>query len=58
LPVGLYEQHGEFCLKFGSVFDLQLPDKINGDEKDRAAAQIVMHNIAAQLPDSLRGPFK
>jgi len=58
LPVGLYETHGEFCLKYGSVYDLQLPDQFNGDEKDRAAAQIVMHNIAAQLPDSLRGPFK
>lgn len=57
LPVGLYEANGEFCLNYGRVYDLQVPAKINGGEKDRAAAQIVMHNIAAQLPDSLRGSF-
>ena len=57
LPVGAYEQDGEFCLNFGRAYSLPLPPARSADEKDRAAVAIVMQAIAARLPERLRGPF-
>ncbi len=57
LPVGAYEEAGEFCLSFGAAYRLQKPRHLGPDEKDRAAAQTVMTAIAAQLPSRLRGDF-
>lgn len=57
VPVGAYEEGGEFCLKFGAAYELRVPRGISADEKDRAAAQIVMENIAGLLPSHLRGEF-
>jgi hypothetical protein len=57
LPVGAYEEAGEFCLNFGPGFRLQVPGGGKPDEKDQAAAQIVMAAIAALLPQRLRGDF-
>ena len=57
LPVGIYEVNGELCLCFGKAFRLQIPSGLGPDAKDRAAAQIVMSAIAAQLPSRLRGDF-
>ncbi|MEW6092869.1 MAG: 1-acyl-sn-glycerol-3-phosphate acyltransferase [Chloroflexota bacterium] len=57
LPVGVYEQAGEFCLRFGAAYRLQVPRRAGADERDRAAAEIVMLNIARQLPPRLRGEF-
>ncbi len=57
LPVGMFEEDGEFCLRFGTAYRLELPRGLGPDEKDRAAAQTVMSAIAAQLPPRLRGEF-
>lgn len=57
LPVGVFEEAGEFCLRFGAAYRLQVPRDLGPDEKDRAADQIVMSAIAAQLPPRLRGGF-
>ena len=57
VPVGAYEEHGEFCLKFGTAYELRVPRELSVDEKDRAATQVVMENIARLLPERLRGEF-
>ncbi len=57
LPVGAYEEVGEFCLSFGAAYRLTVPRGLGADEKDRAAAQTVMSAIAAQVPPRLRGEF-
>jgi hypothetical protein len=57
LPVGAYEEAGEFCLHFGAAYRLQVPRGLGQDEKDRRTSQTVMSAIAAQLPPPLRGGF-
>ena len=57
LPVGAYEENGEFCLRFGAAYRLQVPRGLGPDEKDQAAAQTIMSAIAPQLPPRLRGHF-
>jgi hypothetical protein len=57
LPVGAFEENGEFCLRFGAAYRLQVPRHLNPDKKDRAVAQTFMSAIAAQLPARLRGDF-
>jgi len=57
LPVGAYEESGEFCLSFGEAYRLQFSRGLGPDGKDRCAAQTVMSAIAAQLPPHLRGDF-
>jgi hypothetical protein len=57
LPVGMAEENGEFCLRFGIPYRLQVPHGLTSDGKDRAAAQMVMTAIAGQLPARLRGVF-
>jgi hypothetical protein len=57
VPMGAYEEAGEFCLSFGAAYKLEAPKRIGTHEKDHVAAQIVMSAIAAQLPSRLRGLF-
>ncbi len=57
LPVGAFEENGEFCLSFGKSYLLQVPGGIQADEKDRKASEIVMKNIACLVPTRLRGQF-
>jgi hypothetical protein len=57
LPVGIYEENGEFCLHFGPAYRLQIPRNLNPDGKDRHAAQTIMSAIAAQLPPHLCREF-
>jgi hypothetical protein len=49
---------GEFCLNFGEAYALVVPRGLPVDEKDHAAAGIVMRRIAAHLPEGLRGSFE
>jgi hypothetical protein len=58
VPVGVYESNGTLCLRFGAGYGLSVPRGLSADEKDKAAARIVMSRIAALLPESLRGEFK
>jgi hypothetical protein len=56
-PVGMFEENGEFCLRFGAAYHLEIPGELSPDEKDRAASLAVMSAIALQLPTRLRGEF-
>ena len=58
VPMGVYEKDGELCLNFGKAYELTLPRGLPADEKDHAAAEIVMCRIATQLPERLRGLFQ
>jgi len=57
VPVGAYEADGAFCLHFGLAYRLSVPSGLSPDEKDRAAAEIMMKHIAVLLPEHLRGDF-
>ncbi|MDO9347758.1 MAG: hypothetical protein Q7T47_00620 [Anaerolineales bacterium] len=57
VPLGAYEAQGEFCLQFGTAYELGVPRGLSPDEKDHQAARIIMQNIARQLPVQLRGEF-
>ncbi len=57
VPVGAYEEAGAFCLRFGPAYKLSVPRGLSPDEKDRAAATVIMQHIARLLPERLRGDF-
>jgi len=57
IPVGIYEADSALCLNFGAAYELAVPRNLSADEKDKAAAHIVMSHIAALLPKNLRGEF-
>jgi 1-acyl-sn-glycerol-3-phosphate acyltransferase len=57
LPVGVCEEAGEFCLHFGKAYRPEIPAGLSSDEKDGAAARMIMQNIAPLLPERLRGEF-
>ena len=57
LPVGCFEEAGEFCLRTGTAYQLDVPDGLSSKEKDAAAARVVMQKIALILPERLRGEF-
>lgn len=56
-PLGVYEEAGKFCLRFGPGYELRVPPNLSSDEKDRVASDILMKNIAGLLPERLRGEF-
>jgi hypothetical protein len=57
VPVGAYEEAGAFCLHFGPAYRLEVPSPLSADEKGRAAAEILMKNIAPLVTVHLRGEF-
>lgn len=57
LPVGIYEECGCLCLRFGRAWRLEIPSGLSSDERDHQAAAQVMQAIAQQLPARLRGAF-
>jgi hypothetical protein len=57
VPVGAYEADGAFCLRFGPDYRLSVPPGSSTDEKDHAAAEVIMKKIAVLLPEALRGEF-
>jgi hypothetical protein len=57
LPLGCFEEAGEFCLNFGSPYRLSYPSALSPAEKDRLIAHTVMSAISAQLPSRLCGDF-
>jgi len=54
LPVGAFETHGRFCLRFGAPCDLpsSLPPPV-----EESASHLVMSTLAACLPPHLRGAY-
>ncbi len=57
IPAGGWEAAGALHVRFGAGYRLGVPAHLTPDEKDRAAARLVMAHIAALLPESLRGEF-
>lgn len=57
VPVGACEANGAFRLHFGPAYRLSVPKDLSPDEKDRAAAEVMMKKIAVLLPEHLRGEF-
>lgn len=57
VPVGVYEEDGQFCLSFGMAYELSVPRGLSADQKDRQVAKVVMDAIARQLPSRLKGEF-
>ena len=57
VPVGVYEAGGALCVHFGPAYRLSVPSGLSADEKDRAAAEVMMKHIAFLLPEELRGDF-
>jgi hypothetical protein len=57
LPVGVFEENGEFCLGFGAMYNLQIPGGLSPEEKDHESAHSIMSAIAPLLPVRLRGDF-
>jgi len=57
LPVGTYEEAGEFCLHFGEPFRMHPPRGATREERDLTAARTVMTAIARLVPAPLRGEF-
>jgi len=57
LPVGLYEED-TLIAKFGKPFDLQVPDTLPREQRDRAAARQVMTHIGALLPEKMWGVYE
>jgi len=57
LPVGAYEENGDFCLSFGPAYQLQASLGDEAGEKDRVVVRAVMKKISEQLPLRLRGQF-
>ncbi len=57
IPVGVYEERGEFCLRFGPSFQPSHAMGGSNKERDLEIRTEVMRHIARQLPDHLRGAF-
>jgi hypothetical protein len=57
LPVGMWTEGRRICMKFGHPYTLQLPDRMPVHERDQQVGFIIMENIAALLPERLRGNY-
>jgi len=57
VPVGIYEDDGLFCLKFGREIPLEILGVDSRDILDTQISQSVMDAIALQLPERLRGAY-
>ncbi len=57
VPVGIYEEENFLRLNFGPHYRLCLDENLNSRDLDSNASRIVMGNIAALLPQQLRGEF-
>jgi len=56
VPVGCYEEAGEFCLRFGAAYRLEVQRGVAA-ERERESSCQVMTQIARLLPERLRGEF-
>ena len=57
-PVGAFETEQALCLRFGQPYCLEMPSHLAPELADRLVSDIIMQNIAVQLPDYLRGVFR
>lgn len=57
VPVGVYEEHGEFYLNFGPTFQPSHLTGTSNEERDLTVRTEIMRHIACELPSRLRGAF-
>jgi hypothetical protein len=57
LPVGVWKDGGCINLKFGSLYQLEVPAGLSAHERDKLVGDNVMHQIALCLPERLRGQY-
>jgi 1-acyl-sn-glycerol-3-phosphate acyltransferase len=57
LPAAGWESGGRLVVRFGEPYTLAVPDGLNMDRKDAAAAGVVMDHLAELLPEHLRGAY-
>ena len=55
LPVGVYEEAGQLIVHFGKAYTLDIPNEREND--DRVVINQIMRQIAALVPEEMRGPF-
>jgi hypothetical protein len=50
IPVGIFEENGGLCLRYGEGYRLHLPVGLSAPERDQHTSQIVMDAIARLVP--------
>jgi len=56
-PVGVYEEAGNLCIRFGELYELDISQGKNAEQRDGQASQAIMLRIATLLPPELRGNY-
>lgn len=57
LPVGVWTEDRQVCLRFGSPYQLDFPGSLSRHERDQRVGDTVMYHIALLLPEQLGGNF-
>jgi hypothetical protein len=57
LPVGVWKDEGCIMMKFGLPYELEVPEGLSPQTRDRLVGDTVMHHIAMCLPERLRGAY-
>jgi hypothetical protein len=57
IPVGVYEESGALCVRFGGSFMIPAGRSITAMDKDRECSTFVMRRIGELLPKRLRGIY-
>jgi hypothetical protein len=57
VPIGIFEQDGAMCFRFGLPYRLLTPAGLSSDEQDKQVIRQVMGAIATQLPHDMWGEF-
>ena len=57
LPVGVWTGDGQVYLKFGSPYQLDVPESLPRHERDQLVGDTVMYHIAVLLPEQLGGNY-
>jgi 1-acyl-sn-glycerol-3-phosphate acyltransferase len=57
IPIGLFEQDGALCFRFGPSYELNIPAGLSSEEQDKMVLRQVMGAIAGQLPQLMWGDF-
>jgi hypothetical protein len=57
IPVGVYEQQGRLCVRFGDAYRITGESHQGRSEIDKSTARIIMEHIAELIPHYLWGNF-
>lgn len=56
-PVGVYEGAGNLCIRFGELYEFDISQGKNAEQRDWQASQAIMLRIATLLPPELHGNY-